>query len=198
MLEFPRWRKIWLWALTLAVVACALPSFFAAANIRWPDQLPEPTVNLGLDLAGGSHILLEAEPDQVAAQRLQNMEESVRQAMRDASPEIRIGDVSTANRRLSFMLDDSSEIDRAREILTPLMNGTGPVRALTPETRRSTRLENGGDCVPTLAEVLAVLAPADGLGIHAEIKLDEKGDWNEELESALKSAMDTYAKQSAI
>ena len=128
MLEFPRWRKIWLWALTLAVVACALPSFFAAANIRWPDQLPEPTVNLGLDLAGGSHILLEAEPDQVAAQRLQNMEESVRQAMRDASPEIRIGDVSTANRRLSFMLDDSSEIDRAREILTPLMNGEGLIR----------------------------------------------------------------------
>ncbi len=29
-------------------------------------------------------------------------------------------------------------------------------------------------------------------------KLDEKGDWNDELEGALKSAMDTYAKQSAV
>ena len=125
MLEFPRWRKIWLWALTLAVVACAIPSFFAALGVSYPDELPEPTVNLGLDLAGGSHILLEADPAQVAAQRLENMEEAVRTALRDADPEIRIGDVSTAGGRLSFMLDDAGEIDRTREILTPLMNGQG-------------------------------------------------------------------------
>tara|TARA_B100000678_G_scaffold75453_1_gene61903 strand:+ start:624 stop:2222 length:1599 start_codon:yes stop_codon:yes gene_type:complete len=128
MLEFPRWRKIWLWALTLVVVVCAIPSLFAALGIAYPDDLPEPTVNLGLDLAGGSHILLEAEPDQVAAQRLQNMEESVRTALRNAEPEIRIGDVSTANGRLSFMLDDAGEVDRAREVLTPLMNGEGLTR----------------------------------------------------------------------
>ncbi len=128
MLEFPRWRKIWLSLLTLAVVACAIPSFFSVFGIAYPDELPEPTVNLGLDLAGGSHILLEADPDEVAAQRLQNMEETVRTEMRNAEPEIRIGDVSTANDRLSFMLDDAGEIDRVREILTPIMNGTGPVR----------------------------------------------------------------------
>ena len=128
MLEFPRWRKIWLWALTLVVVACAIPSLFAAAGWSYPEELPEPTVNLGLDLAGGSHILLEAEPAQVAAQRLENMEESVRGVLRDAEPEIRIGDVSTADGRLSFMLDDAGEIDRTRELLTPLMNGEGLTR----------------------------------------------------------------------
>ncbi|MBL4791640.1 protein translocase subunit SecD [Citromicrobium bathyomarinum] len=128
MLEFPRWRKIWLWALTLVVVACAIPSLFAAAGWSYPEELPEPTVNLGLDLAGGSHILLEAEPAQVAAQRLENMEESVRTVLRDAEPEIRIGDVSTADGRLSFMLDDAGEIDRTRELLTPLMNGEGLTR----------------------------------------------------------------------
>lgn len=128
MLEFPRWRKIWLWGLTLAVVLCAVPSFFSAFGVAYPEELPEPTVNLGLDLAGGSHILLEAEPSQVAAQRLENMEESVRSALRQAEPEIRIGDVSTADGRLSFMLDDASEIDRTREILTPLMNGEGLTR----------------------------------------------------------------------
>ncbi|MBB3032532.1 protein translocase subunit SecD [Alteriqipengyuania lutimaris] len=128
MLEFPRWRKIWLWALTLAVVACAIPSLFSALGLSYPDELPEPTVNLGLDLAGGSHILLEAERDQVAAQRLENMEESVRTALADAEPAIRIGDLSTADGRLSFMLDDAGEIDRTREILTPLMNGEGLTR----------------------------------------------------------------------
>lgn len=78
MLEFPRWRKIWLWALTLVVAACAIPSFFSIANIPFPRSLPDPTVNLGLDLAGGSHILLEADAAQVASQRLENMEENVR------------------------------------------------------------------------------------------------------------------------
>ncbi len=128
MLEFPRWRKIWLWGLTLAVMACAIPSFFSMAGVGWPEELPDPTVNLGLDLAGGSHILLEAQPEQVAAQRLQNMEEDARTALRDADPEIRIGDVSTKGGRLSFMLDDASQIDRTREVLTPLMNGDGPTR----------------------------------------------------------------------
>ena len=128
MLEFPRWRKIWLWGLTLVVMACAIPSFFSMAGVAWPDRLPDPTVNLGLDLAGGSHILLEAQPSQVAAQRLQNMEESVRNTLDDADPPIAYGDVSTRNGRLSFMLDDASQIDRAREVLTPLMNGPGLTR----------------------------------------------------------------------
>ena len=128
MLEFPRWKQIWLWGLTLVLSVLALPSLLSGTSIRWPDSLPQPMVNLGLDLAGGSHILLEAETSQVAAQRLENMEEAVRNAMRQAEPRIRIGDVSTANERLSFLLDDPADIDRAREILTPLLNGTGLTR----------------------------------------------------------------------
>ena len=128
MLEFPTWRKVWLWLVTAVAVLAALPSLFSATNIHWPDALPDPMVNLGLDLAGGSHILLEAEPSQVAAQRLENMEENVRSIMRNAEPRIRIGDVSTRDGRLSFILDDPSEMDRARELLLPSMNGTGMIR----------------------------------------------------------------------
>ena len=139
MLEFPRWRKIWLWSVTLIAIACALPSIFSIGNLRWPDALPEPTVNLGLDLAGGSHILLEANPAQVAEQRLENMEESARSVMRQAEPRIRIGDVSTANNQLSFMVDSSADVDRARELLLPLVNGVGLTRewtlAVVDETR---------------------------------------------------------------
>ena len=91
MLEFPTWKKVWLWGLTLLAVYAALPSLLSATSVRWPDMLPNPTVNLGLDLAGGSHILLEADPSQVAAQRLENMEETVRSALRSAEPRIRAG-----------------------------------------------------------------------------------------------------------
>ena len=52
-----------------------------------------------------------------------------RAALRDAEPRIRIGDVSTGDGRLSFMLEDAGDIDRTRELLTPLMNGEGLVAA---------------------------------------------------------------------
>ena len=128
MLDFPTWKKTWLWLIAAVAIFAALPSLFAATDLRWPEALPEPTVNLGLDLAGGSHILLEAEPAQVAAQRLQSMEEGVRTVLQDAEPRIRIGDVSTADGRLSFMIDDAADVDRARELLLPLVNGAGMVR----------------------------------------------------------------------
>ncbi|MFB0613346.1 protein translocase subunit SecD [Aurantiacibacter poecillastricola] len=128
MLDFPLWKRISLWAITLALALLAIPSIASLTGTDLPDWAQGPEVNLGLDLAGGSHILLEADPAQVAAQRLESMEESVRQELRDADPRISIGDVSTADGRLSFMLEDASELDRAREILTPLINGTGLVR----------------------------------------------------------------------
>ena len=129
MLEFPTWKKVMLWGIALLGVLAALPSLASLSNQDWPDSLPDPTVNLGLDLAGGSHILLEAERDQVAAKRLEDMEEGVRNALRGAEGgRIRIGDVSTDDNRLSFLLDDASQIDLARSQIEGLMSGSGPVR----------------------------------------------------------------------
>src|SRR5690606_32624429 len=81
--------------------------------------------NLGLDLAGGSYILLEADPDQVAEQRLETMEEAVRAALRDAEPRIRVADFSTSGGRLSFTLEDPSQLDAARDAIEPLTTGAG-------------------------------------------------------------------------
>jgi preprotein translocase subunit SecD len=125
MLDFPRWKKIWLWFITLVTVAAALPSLTSAANVKWPSFLPEPKVHLGLDLAGGVHILLEADPSQVRRQRLEGMEESVRGALRAAQPRIRIGDVSSKGGALSFLLEDPSQVDAAREAILPLTTGAG-------------------------------------------------------------------------
>ena len=125
MLEFPRWRRIWLWAITLAAVVAAIPSMVIHSGGSWPSQLPDPQVNLGLDLAGGSRILLEADTGQIARQRLEAMEEAVRAAMRQAEPRIRIGDISSAGGRLSFMLQDPSQVDAARGLIEPMTSGAG-------------------------------------------------------------------------
>jgi preprotein translocase subunit SecD len=128
MLDFPLWKKLWLWGLTLAASLLALPSLFNVAGLDWPSALPDPQVNLGLDLAGGSHLLLEAKAEDVRTQRLENMEETVRQLMRNAKPRIRIGDVSTAGGELSFMLESAGDIDRARGLIEPAMQGQTTVR----------------------------------------------------------------------
>ena len=139
MLDFPTWKKTWLWLITAVAILAALPSLVSMTSAQWPEALPDPTVNLGLDLAGGSHILLEAEPSQVAAQRLENLEEAVRTSLRQAEPRIRIGDVSTADGRLTFMVEEMGEVDRARELILPLVNGNGMVRewdlSMVDETR---------------------------------------------------------------
>ncbi len=125
MLEFPRWKKIWLWFVTLVLVIAAMPSLVSVTGANWPSFLPDPKVNLGLDLAGGSHILLEADPAQVRRQRLEGMEESVRGALRATEPRIRIGDVSSKGGTLSFLLEDPSQVDAAREAILPLTTGAG-------------------------------------------------------------------------
>ncbi|MXO59499.1 protein translocase subunit SecD [Altererythrobacter salegens] len=125
MLDFPRWRRIWLWSLTILAALAAIPSLVVHTGGSWPSQLPDPQVNLGLDLAGGSRILLEAQPTQVAKQRLDAMEESVRTAMRRAEPRIRAGSYSSAGGNLSFIVNDPADVDRARDLIEPMTTGAG-------------------------------------------------------------------------
>jgi preprotein translocase subunit SecD len=123
MLDFPVWKRVWLWGLMLLAMFAAVPSIVIHSGGAWPSQLPSPQVSLGLDLAGGSYLLLEANPDEVKRQRLQSMEEQVRTTLSRATPKVRIGDISTSNGRLSFLLDDPTQIDAAREDILPLVNG---------------------------------------------------------------------------
>lgn len=125
MLDFPRWKVAWLWLITLATMAAALPSVASVTGLRWPAALPRPMVSLGLDLAGGSQILLEADPAQVSRQRLEAMEETVRGLVRRAEPPIRIGEISNRGGLLSFMVEDPSQVDRVRELILPQTTGAG-------------------------------------------------------------------------
>ncbi len=128
MLEFPRW-KVWLVSLVVALgVLLSIPSLIAGTQAAryWPAWMPQYKVNLGLDLAGGSHLLLEADQADALKTRLQGMEDSVSTELR-RDPRIDIGDISTANGGLSFMVRDPTQIDAAVERMRKL---TQPV-ALT-------------------------------------------------------------------
>ncbi len=145
MLDFPRWKQAWYWFVTLACVIAALPSMLSLASVPWPSALPRPMVNLGLDLAGGSRLLLEAQSEQVARQRLETMEESVRARFRLAEPRIRIGDISSRGGSLTFMVEDPGQVDAAREQILPLTSGAG----LTGQRDWDIKVEDGNRFILT-------------------------------------------------
>ena len=115
MLDFPRW-KIWSILLVLAAaVLLALPSLMPETAARSIGLGGMPRINLGLDLSGGSHLLLEADTADLARQNLGKMEDTIRTEMRRGSPKIDIGDISTSNGRLAFFVRDVAQLDAAVE-----------------------------------------------------------------------------------
>jgi preprotein translocase subunit SecD len=125
MLDFPRWR-IWMLNILIAVaLLLALPSFVPQRYLdQLPSWVPVQKINLGLDLAGGSHILLEADRAQLERDRLESLEDSVRQALNRAEPKIAIEGLTRTGGRLSFLVTDSARIDAARKALEPVVANT--------------------------------------------------------------------------
>lgn len=145
MLDFPRWKTI-LVSLVMALgVLLAAPTFLPASVT---DPLPEslrPKVNLGLDLAGGSHIMLEADIADVRKQRIDAMERSIREEMRGqpgSDDDISIGELVRSTNSISFLVRDSSKVDEVRERLNSLTTGAGLTgeRTWTIEVEDSTRV----------------------------------------------------------
>src|SRR5436190_16403322 len=126
MFDFPRWK---VWAVTLTILAgilLAIPSLLPKDQVdRWPGWLPSARVNLGLDIAGGSQLLLEADLADASKQRLQAKEEEVSTELRRGEPRIQIGDVSTCGGKLSFVVRDPTQLDAAFERMRTLSQPQG-------------------------------------------------------------------------
>jgi preprotein translocase subunit SecD len=126
MLEFPRW-KVWLVSLIVALgVFLSIPSLIAGTPLEnsWPKAFSHYKISLGLDLAGGSHLLLEADAADAQKQRIQAMEDSVATELRH-DPRIGIGDISMSGGKLSFMVRDPTQVDAAVERMRKLTQPVG-------------------------------------------------------------------------
>ena len=126
MLDFPRWK---IWSISLTIFVCiflAIPSLTAKTSLasNWPSWLPSAKISLGLDLAGGSQLLLEADSNDISKQRLQGMEDTVTTELR-RDPRIDIGDISTSGGRLSFIVRNPTQLDAAVERLRELTRPVG-------------------------------------------------------------------------
>ena len=85
MLYIAPWKKIAIILMVIVGVFFALPNALnEGQRASLPSQLPSDTVNLGLDLQGGAHVLVEAEMDPVFVGRMELLAQEMRDKMRDA------------------------------------------------------------------------------------------------------------------
>src|SRR5882672_2867068 len=83
MLYFTRWKALAIILTALAVCLCAVPNFFPEATVKtWP-QWAQRHLVLGLDLQGGSHLLLEVDANAVKKDKLDQVRDDVRRVLRE-------------------------------------------------------------------------------------------------------------------
>ena len=141
MLYISKWKAAAI--LLTALICClfAVPNFFPESMVkRWPAWAQRHIV-LGLDLQGGSHILLEVDANDVRRQKLLALQDDARRVLRQQppvgltrAPVIRGNSVEVAIRET----DLQQGLTRLRELAQPLGGFAGSTGA------RSVDIENVG------------------------------------------------------
>lgn len=120
MIHIARWKTI------LILAVCALGILYAAPNIMGGaihekidgTILPHKTVNLGLDLQGGSHLLLQVDLSTVMKERAESLTNSLR-------PELRSGKIgykrlTDIDNGVRITLRDAGDEDEVKKIIRGL------------------------------------------------------------------------------
>src|SRR5271157_3408632 len=110
----------------LGTILC-IPNLFPAPA-PW---LPWRQVHLGLDLRGGSYLLLEVDMKAVVKERLDSMVDGVRQALRPGAIFYQTLETQPDQNRILLKLRDATKLDAALAAIRPLIAAEG--RAGTPE-----------------------------------------------------------------
>ena len=141
MLFFSKWK------ITIILGALLLGFFFALPNALpadTRDKMPamfQRTINLGLDLQGGAHMLLEVDLTSVLAQALENEKETIRQEFRDAdrlrTETIR---VDSENGAVIVRLRNEADSDRAFELLKGMSKPVDPQSLANDKTTKVEKL----------------------------------------------------------
>jgi len=83
MLYFTRWKALAIILTALVVCLCAVPNFFPEAQVKtWPLWAQRHLV-LGLDLQGGSYLLLEVDSNYIKKEKLDQIRDDTRRVLRE-------------------------------------------------------------------------------------------------------------------
>ncbi len=142
MLYIAPWKKVMIILMIIAGVLFALPNALnEERRAGLPDSLPSDTVNLGLDLQGGAHVLVEAEMDPVFEERREILAQQLRDNLREAGVKKRSRPIIDGD-SVSFRIPDAAEVALARsvfeEIPEPLDNAIGGAGGMDFELTENT------------------------------------------------------------
>ncbi len=163
MLYFTRWKALAIILTALVVCLCAVPNFFPEAKVKtWPVWAQRHLV-LGLDLQGGSYLLLEVDSNYVKKEKLDQVRDDVRRVLREAkigytglashpdNVEVRVKDADLQNaltklRELSQPLTGllGSNGQRSLEVTDA---GGGLIRLTVPQAAITERIRQIGRAV---------------------------------------------------
>jgi preprotein translocase subunit SecD len=122
MLFFTRWKAAAILLTACFVCLCAVPNFFPESSVkRWPSWAQRHIV-LGLDLQGGSHLLLQVDASAVRKERLQSLNDDVLRVLRQAR--IQFTGRAVVGNGVQVHITRDTDVDNAlaklRELSTPL------------------------------------------------------------------------------
>ncbi|MDQ6963145.1 MAG: protein translocase subunit SecD [Mariprofundaceae bacterium] len=174
MHSFSPWKfKLILLVLVVAILG-ATPNFFISEDKDkkqtidlpswWPSMFSQ-SLNLGLDLKGGIHLVLDVDVDKAVIHSVEQDADSINQALRDANIKRR-GSVEAENMVLSFKLKQASDADAALSVMKKGMPNYTTV-LVDDKTLQLTLQEKAADEVRRYAidqSIEVVRRRIDGLG----------------------------------
>ncbi len=179
MLYFAPWKTVLIALIAVLGVIFAAPNFVSrdlASAI--PEWLPHRQINLGLDLQGGSHLLLEVDVDTLIHERLEDLEDGVRAALRGERIGYRGLGVSGDGVRVTIR--DPAEVEAALAQLEELNSqiGTGILGGSGPSTELDISVHDGQSVVLALTEAAVEARKRSAVEQSIEIvrrRVDETG-----------------------
>ena len=105
MLYFSKFKSISILLICLLGVIFAFPNALSQTTLNnLPKIIPHKQINLGLDLRGGSHLLVEVQSSVRASERMDDLYDEIRIELR--RNKILLSDISQSNNQLKITLSD--------------------------------------------------------------------------------------------
>jgi protein-export membrane protein SecD len=129
MLQYSRWQQALIAGSVALAAVLAAPNFFPKEEVAaWPGFAPKGRVNLGLDLQGGSYLLLGVNTEKVIDDRLTALRQEIQRAMRPDGARERIAlerlpTLDAANDRVTVTLRNPAQSEDATKRIRDLTRG---------------------------------------------------------------------------